>query len=126
MVAPEMQIVDETSVAGYVNQMRYAIGKAAFGNTSPDGGRDIRLDFSREIQLAPTAAALVDRINTRLLYGTMSAALRTELINATELIAIPVLKADKSNSAQVAGAIRNRVTVALLLATSSPEYIVQK
>ena len=27
----EMQIVDETSVAGYVNQMRYAIGKAAFG-----------------------------------------------------------------------------------------------
>jgi hypothetical protein len=48
------------------------------------------------------------------------------MINAVSALAIPTLKADQSNLAQVNAAKRNRVNVALLMAVASPEFIVQK
>ena len=65
-----MQIVHETSAAGYVNYMRDASQRRRRStNASGSNRRDLQPDFAAEIALADQPAALVDRIDTKLLYG---------------------------------------------------------
>jgi hypothetical protein len=89
LVAPELQIVNETSVAGYVNFMRDSIS-AGVGFPAGSGltGRDLQGDYSAELALAADVPALVDRVTTRLTYGAVGAPRRTEIINAVTSIAI--------------------------------------
>jgi hypothetical protein len=88
--------------------------------------RDLQADFSAEIALAEQPAALVERINGKLLLGAMPAELKAEIQGAIEKMAIPVLKADGSNQKQVNDAKRARVNAAIFLAVISPEFQVQK
>src|SRR5690606_6176675 len=53
LVAPEMQITHESSVAGYLNTLRSALA-SGFGNGSP---RDIQPDYGEVIGLADTPGA---------------------------------------------------------------------
>jgi len=126
LAAPEMQIVHETSAAGYVNVMRDAIssGVGATTNASGSNRRDLQPDFTAEIALADQPGALVDRIGTKLLYGVMPSDLKAEIQGAIERIAIPA--PTSSNASQVAAAKRNRVNAALFLTLVSPEFLVQK
>jgi uncharacterized protein (DUF1800 family) len=123
MVAPEMQITDEASVAGWANYMRWGIQAGAFGTLN---SRDIRVGLDAELALAADPDKLVGRINDRLLHGTLPETLRNEMKTGISAIAVPALKADGSNSAQVAAAKRTRVNLALLMAAAAPEFIVQK
>jgi uncharacterized protein (DUF1800 family) len=126
LAAPEMQIVHETSAAGYVNLMRDAIssGVGATTNASGVSRRDLQPDFGAEIALAEQPGALVDRIGSKLLYGPMPVDLKIEIQGAIERIAIPAPTA--SNANQVAAAKRNRVNAAVFLTAVSPEFLVQK
>ena len=65
-VAPEFQIVDEVSAAGYLNTMQSAIG-AGVGS-----GRDINTTYATEMALASDANSLADRMNLLVLNGQMS------------------------------------------------------
>lgn len=118
LVAPEMQLVGETSVIGYLNFMQliipYGIGE----------NRDIRPNYSAELSIAAYPEMLVDRINLLLLNGAMSPQLRTQIIQAIESKAIPTLTS--SNAAQVEAMKASRVYIAIFLALASPEYLVQK
>ncbi|MES1265587.1 MAG: DUF1800 domain-containing protein, partial [Variovorax sp.] len=69
---------------------------------------------------------LVDRVNAKLLYGAMPAALKTEIQGAVDKITIPALNTGGTNQAQIDSAKRNRVNAAILLALASPEFQVQK
>jgi hypothetical protein len=124
LVAPELQIVNETSVAGYVNFMRdsisYGVGAPAGSNYSR---RDLQGDYNTELALAPDAAALVDRVTTRLTYGAIGTARRSEIINAVGSIAMP---AASSNTSQTEAAKRARVNAAILLTVAAPEFVVLK
>lgn len=126
LAVPEMQIVHETSAAGYVNVMRDAIGSGVGNNTSASGTnrRDLQPDFAAEIALADQPGALVDRINAKLLYGAMPADLKAEIQGAIERIAIPA--PTSSNANQIATARRTRVNAAVFLTMVSPEFLVQK
>jgi uncharacterized protein (DUF1800 family) len=126
LAVPEMQIVHETSVAGYVNVIRDAIGSGVGATTNASGTsrRDLQPDFSAEIALADQVGALVDRVNAKLMYGAMPADLKTEIQGAVEKIVIPAPTAN--NAAQVATAKRNRVNAAIFLAMVAPEFLVQK
>lgn len=125
LVAPEMQIAHETSAAGYVNYMRDVVQlgagatNAAFGNR-----RDVQPDYSAELALADQPVALVDRVATKLTYGSAPAALKTEISDAITKITIPA--ATGSNQAAIDSAKRNRVNAAILLMLASPEFQVQK
>ena len=88
--------------------------------------RDLQADFSAEVALADQPPALIDRINARLMAGTMPEALKIEIQGAIEKMAIPVLNSTGSNQKQVNDAKRNRVNAAIFLALISPEYQVQK
>ena len=81
LVTPEMQIVHDISVAGYMNYMRSWV--------TADGSRDIQQDFSAESALASTPADLVERMNLLLFYGQMPDALRTQLVAAVASRIIP-------------------------------------
>ena len=87
---------------------------------------DLQYDFAAELALADQPAALVERINAKLLLGAMPAELKAEIQGAIEKMAIPALRADASNQRQVNDAKRARVNAAVFLAVISPEFQVQK
>jgi uncharacterized protein (DUF1800 family) len=129
LVAPELQIASETTAAGYVNTMRDNISAGVgLNNTTVNGvalnRRDLQYDYTAELALATDAVALVDRVTSRLTYGTAGAALKTEMTGAVNSIAIPA--STGSNQAAIDTAKRNRVNTALLLTVASPEFVVQK
>ncbi len=131
VVAPELQLAQETSAAGYVNFMRDGISLGFGANNGVVGGvtlnrRDLRLDYSAEQALADQPSALVDRIGAKLLGGAMPQALKAEVEGAVGKITIPALNAAKTNQAAIDAAKLNRVYAAIFLTVVSPEYQVEK
>lgn len=126
LVAPEMQLADDTSLPGYVSFMRSVIERGDVGLSDESGARDVKVTFSKELSLATDPAALVDRVRSVLLYGGMADSFRTELTGIIDRMPMPALAPDKSNQAAVDAAKRKRVNVALLLTIASPEFLVQK
>ena len=125
LVAPEMQLVDETTVASYVKFMRNAVERNGMGDAQPNGQRDIQFDFAAELALAGQPDALADRINSRLMFGTMTAGLKIEMVATINAINLPDA-ASGATAQAIAAAQRTRVNAALLMATASPEFVVQK
>lgn len=128
LVAPEMQITHETTVAGYANYIREAVvrgvGQNGVDYTAKE--RDLQLDYSRERALVEQPEQLVERMNQRLLNGQMSTALRSELRTAVDSIVIPARKPNGSNDSTIEQAKANRLYTAVYLTLLSPEFIVQK
>jgi uncharacterized protein (DUF1800 family) len=116
-VAPEFQIADEVSVAGYLNTMQSAI-------TSGVGiGRDITVAYATEVGIANDANALADRMNLLLLNGQMSTALRTRIVDAVNAVAIP---GGTATQAQINAALLNRAKLASFMTMASAEYLAQR
>ena len=131
MVAPEMQLLNESSVAGWVNFMRDNLNAGVGQNNGTVNGvvlnrRDLQRNWAPELALAPQPEALVAALANQLLGGRISTALSTEAINAVGRITIPVLNAGGTNQAAIDTAKLNRVKSAVLLMVSSPEFLVQK
>ena len=128
---PEMQLAQETTTAGYVNFMRDNViwGVGSFNGTlgtTVFNRRDLQPDFSAELALADKSSELIDRINTKLMYGSMPAGLKTEIQGAVDKLTIPALNTAGSNQAQIDTAKRTRVNAAIFLTLVSPEFQVQK
>ncbi|MFY9476109.1 MAG: DUF1800 domain-containing protein [Aquabacterium sp.] len=130
LVSPEMQIVHESSAAGYVNFVRDGLawgwGACGYSNQCATSPVDIRLDFitntgNATYQLAKTPAKLVEDVNQRLMYGTMPEDLKTEITQAVSSVWVGA-----DNAPDTAEGYRRRVKVALLLTMASPEFQVQK
>jgi uncharacterized protein (DUF1800 family) len=109
LVAPELQIVTESTIIAYVNFMQQVVaGQLA----------DIVPDYSNELALASNPAALVARLNTLLAAGQLSSTTTTAIQNAIGSIAL--------SGANATSGPGNRVMAAVLLVMSAPEYLVQK
>ncbi|OYU71145.1 MAG: hypothetical protein CFE28_14775 [Alphaproteobacteria bacterium PA2] len=117
LTAPEMQIVDEVTVAGYVNTLQGAVGNGV------GSGNDIKAAYTREMALANDASALADRVNRMVLNEQMSSTLRTRIIDSVNGVAVP---GGTATQAQIDAALLNRAKLAVFLAMTSPEYIVQR
>jgi uncharacterized protein (DUF1800 family) len=115
LVAPEAQIINETSIAGYLNFMRSAISTGV--GTSVLGVRDIQPDYTAELALAANPDALVDRVGLLLTGNSLSATTRTRIRDAVATVTI--------GTANPANDQRNRVNLAIFLTMASPEYIFQ-
>ncbi len=128
LAAPELQIVHETSAAGYVNYMRDNVS-AGVGQTNGTingtvlNRRDLQPDLAADLAVADNPGTLVDRVLARLLLAAPAPALRSDIVDTVTRIALPAATA--SNAAQVEAARRARVNAALLLVLASPEYAVQ-
>ena len=118
MVAPEFQIVDEVSVAGYFNTMQTTI------NSGIGTGNDVTTTYAAETAIADDADALLDRINLLLLYGQMTPGLRTQV--RTAVIAVTIPAATPTNAATIATARLNRAKLAVFMVMTAPEYLAQR
>ena len=106
LVAPELQITNESTVVGYANFMQ----------TTISGGRgEVVPDYSAELALAADANALVDRCALLLAGAGVSATTKATIASAVGSIA----------ASTDAGKL-NRVRAAIHLVMCSPEYLVQK
>ena len=106
LVAPELQLANETSVVGYVNYMQTVIST---------GIGDVRANYTDLIAKAPVSATLIEEINLTLAAGQLSAATSAQIKAVVDGI-----------SADTPAGLNNRVYMALLLTLASPEYLVQK
>lgn len=125
-VAPEFQLVNESSVGGYLNYLQGAIRNGLYvnapelpNNASTSGnGFDIKANYAAELAIAPDADALVARINLLMCAGQLSA-------STVQLIA-GALKATPLTAASADNAKLDRVAAALFLVMASAEYLIQK
>ena len=106
LVAPELQLTNESTVAGYLNFMQTLVA----GSIS-----DIVPDYSTLLTLADSPAALVTEINTVMAAGQLSAATQTLIVGAINAMS-------RANDA----AMRQRVNAAMLLVLATPEFVVLK
>jgi hypothetical protein len=109
MVAPEFQLVNETSVGGYLNYMQGVIGST---------GNDVKSTYPAEMGLVMDPSALVDRLNLLLCANQLSKA-STDLMKSA--LATPALTANSSEAARL-----NRIRAAVLMVMAAPEYLIQK
>jgi len=115
LVAPEFQIVNEVTNAGYVNVIEQTISNG-IGTSN-----DVRLSLSNEVLIADQPELLADRLNRLLLAGQMSSALRKRVLDTLNAYAI-----SPTDLTQASQAKTNRVKAAVLLVMTSPEYLVQR
>jgi uncharacterized protein (DUF1800 family) len=128
LVAPELQITTESSVAGYANFMmtvlEHGVGfKGLDGKASRD---DVQPDLSSALDLVTDSHALVDDVTARLIGDAVDSELKDEIRTAVDSIEIPAPNRNHTNGNAIAKAKTNRALTAILLALASPEYIVQK
>ena len=111
LTAPEFQLTNESTVAGYLNFMLTTI-RAGFNNNN---GGLAPPTYTAELALVNDPTALTDRLNLLLCAGQLSAATLATIRTSIATI----------STATATGAL-NRVYAAILLAMASPEYLVQK
>jgi uncharacterized protein (DUF1800 family) len=107
-VAPEFQLVNESSVGGYLNFLQSVISNGI-------NSGDIKASYSNELALAGDAAALLARLNLLLCGGQLTGGSQALILAA--LGAMPA-----STDAQKL----NRVYAAVLMVMASTDYLVQK
>lgn len=110
--APEFQIVNESSVAAWINTAEAMVGSGLGWTGSTN---DVKVDYAA---LGSSVAdgslhRLADQLDLLLLSGRMSAALRSGVLDA--MAAIP----DSTTAAS------NRARAATFLVLASPEYVSQ-
>jgi uncharacterized protein (DUF1800 family) len=109
LLAPEFQLHNETSTAGYINMVSYFI---------KSGYMDVKLNLSNIEALATDAKALVEWLNLHLTANQLSTA-TTDLIQQA-------LEANPVTSASSTSAKYDRLYAAILLVAACPEYLIQK
>ena len=117
LVAPELQIVDEVTVSGFLNTMQTTIDQGIGAVTG--GARDVRSAYAAEIAIASDTNALVDRVNLLLMSGQMSSTLRGRIVESVNAIAVPTTGSQTT-------ALTNRAKLAIFMTMASSEYMVQR
>ena len=125
-VAPEFQLVNESSVGGYLNYMQGVIRNGIYVNapelpnngSTASNGYDIKASYVNELAIVTDADALVARINLLMCAGQLSA--------ATIKLISDALKATSVTAASTDAVKLNRVAAAIFLVMASAEYLIQK
>lgn len=109
LLAPEFQLHNETSTAGYINMVSYFI---------KSGYSDVKINLSVIESLATDAKALVEWLNLHLTANQLSL--------ATTNVIQQALEANPVTSASSTDAKNDRLYAAILLVAACPEYLIQK
>ncbi|OYU43667.1 MAG: hypothetical protein CFE44_17145 [Burkholderiales bacterium PBB4] len=124
--APEFQIVNESSVAGWINLLQSFVNRGfwvsapnqpGYGNNAFDGP-DIVPDYTTEKALVTNSQALVDRLNLLLCAGQLSP--------ATVALIVKGLQADRIQANSSDDFKQVHVARALMFVMCSAEYLAQR
>ncbi len=117
LTIPELQIVNESSVIGYINfinQFIYDTSPTRSGD--PDGG--VNVDYTAQLALADDAQALVDNLDLLLTGQQLSNVTKDRIV---ELLAEIPVEAGSEDEDRI-----SRVRVAVSMVMTSPGYLVQR
>ena len=118
VTAPEFQLLTAGNRAGYVNLMSEYIWDDTYG---PDReAASLVPDYSDELELANDIDALADHLDVMLLGGEMSADTRDAITDVLGDVAIRTDTAENTATDELL-----RVRLAVLIATTAPEYMVR-
>jgi hypothetical protein len=125
-VAPEFQLVNESSVGGYLNYMQGVTRNGIYVNapdlpengSNTNNGYDIKTLYPNEMAIVTDADALVARINLLMCAGQLSAATVKLIADALKATAVTATSTDAVKL--------NRIASAVLLVMASAEYLIQK
>ncbi len=110
-VVPEFQLVNESSVGGYLNYMTGVISNGI-------NSGDIKAAYTAELAIVTDTAALVQRLNALMCGGQLSSATQTLIVNALNATTVTASSSDATK--------RNRICAAVLMVMASAEYLIQK
>jgi uncharacterized protein (DUF1800 family) len=127
-LAPEFQLVNETTVAGYLNFMQYVIRSGIY-SSDPEVPQqsyntfkvNLKPTYSKELALVADPIALMNRLNLILCAGQLSTTNQTLMVDA--LTSMPVNAADTTT---LQAQKLDRIGAAILMVMASSEYLVQK
>lgn len=108
ITAPEFQLLNESTVAGYLNFMQSVISNGLASG-------DVTADYAHELSLSADPPALLAHLNLRLAASAIHPSMVSEMGAAVATI----------NASNATGRL-NRVRAAILLVMASPEYLIQK
>lgn len=117
LTAPELQIVNESSIIGYTNFMSSYV-RDDTSNVNGASGDAFSPDYSDELLLADQPSQLVDHLDGLLTHGEMAPETKQRIIDA--LNEMPIR--DGGNSAKDK---ERRVHMAVQMSVSSPEFSIQ-
>ena len=112
LVTPEFAVLTDNNMVSTSNRIRSIIHRNNFRNVKD---KHIALDLTDEVALAEDVPALVERINLLLMAGSMSDAMKLEIINHVENIRV------RKTRHKV-----NRVADAIFMVMSSAEQAIQQ
>lgn len=112
LLAPEFQLVNETSVAGYINFLERAVQ----GQRAPVA--DLVLDYTAEIAIAQDSAQLLDRLDLLLTGRQLGTSVRDAVRSAMDSITVT---ATSTNEVKL-----QRVRIGVMLILASTDYLIQK
>jgi uncharacterized protein (DUF1800 family) len=104
LVAPELQIIDETSIAGYLNYLQQFIAS---------GISDAVPNYANELAIGGNVSQLVARLNLLLAANQLSASTISTITNTLNTMS------SSSNTAKL-----NQIYAAIFLVMASPDYLV--
>lgn len=121
LYSPEFQILNESSVSRMNNLLRsravdWYVGASGMQATWPLVSFAPYLQIMQQPGNATTYGQLIDELNIRLMYGSMSTAMRTTLVNMLTAQTAPTTDANRID----------RIRQALRVIIFSPEFAVQK
>lgn len=111
LVAPELQLTNETSVIGYINFMQHKVYSYSVFSDAADRDNNMTVDYSNLRLLAPDPVALINEVNLLLTANQLSPVTLSTISDAV---------------AQITDNLNNRVYAAILLVLACPEFIVSK
>lgn len=110
LVAPELQLTNEVSVFGYINFVQNKVYTYSSLTQASKKDKNLGVNFSTLLQLAPDASKLVDEISLLLTAGQLSSNTLTRIKTAVGTVRD----------------LNNRVHAAVMLVLAAPEFIVSK
>jgi hypothetical protein len=130
--APEFQLVNETTVGGYLNFMQDVARSGLRSYIDPtvpqasypaNNGYKLHsaATYFSELALAADPTALVKRINLLMAAGQIADSNQTLMINA--ITSMPI---NSTNATTLEGQKLDRVSAAILMVMASSEYLIQK
>ena len=114
LAAPGLQVSGGTAMTGYVSRMRQAVTRGM----ASDEVLYVKPDLTALTAIADDAPTLVAEIDDRLMQGELSESTTARMITAAETISIRDADPEQDR--------KQRAEIALHLAVTSPEYMVQR
>ncbi|WP_298337061.1 DUF1800 family protein [uncultured Erythrobacter sp.] len=112
LLAPEFQLVNETTAASYVNFMERTINGGGFWLS------DVEVTYEDELEIVDDTEALLDRLDLLLAAGQLSSETRSTIADALNAEGVTATSSEEDKLAQVHRAI--------LLVMVSNDYLVQR